>query len=126
MTLLGTAWVLKRQKHVSVDLLTSRLGAKSKIYFNLAHSVMGIAVCGMLCWYGTDVAWGQYQRGVVDIQVVDIPKYLILMIIPIGFLILVCQFLRTFFKEIEHLKDFQSPGSTALNSSNPETTETRQ
>jgi TRAP-type C4-dicarboxylate transport system permease small subunit len=126
MTLLGTAWVLKRHKHVSVDLLTSRLGAKSRIYFNLAHSVMGVAVSGMLCWYGTAVAWGQYQRGVVDIQVVDIPKYLILMIIPIGFFILVCQFLRTFLKDLGSLKDFQSPDSTAFSSSNPETTETRQ
>jgi TRAP-type C4-dicarboxylate transport system permease small subunit len=109
-----------------VDLLTSRLGAKSRIYFNLAHSVMGVAVSGMLCWYGTAVAWGQYQRGVVDIQVVDIPKYLILMIIPIGFFILVCQFLRTFLKDLGSLKDFQSPDSTAFSSSNPETTETRQ
>lgn len=124
MTLLGTAWVLKRQKHVSVDLLTSRLSAKSKVYFNLAHSLMGVAVCGILCWYGTGVAWGQYQRGVVDIQVVDVPKYLILMIIPIGFLILICQFLRSFFKDLKSLKNFESPDSTASSFSNPKTTET--
>lgn len=124
MTLLGTGWVLQRQKHVSVDLLTSRLSAKTKVYFDLAHGVMGIAVCGVLCWYGTVVAWGQFQRGVVDIQVVDMPKYLILMIIPIGFLFLVCQFLRTFFKDLKRLKDFQGPNSTVPDSSNPETTQT--
>ena len=125
MTLLGTAWVLKRQKHVSVDLLTSRLGAKSKVYFELAHSLMGVAVSGILCWYGTVVAWGQYQRGVVDIQVVDMPKHLILMIIPIGFLFLVGQFLRTFFKDLKRLKDFHNPDSATLGASNPEAPETR-
>jgi len=109
MTLLGTAWVLKKQRHVSVDLLTSRLSAQTKLYFNLAHSVMGVAVSGVLCWYGTVVTWGQYQRGVMDIQVVDLPKYLILIVIPIGFLFLVGQFLRNFLTDLKRVKDF--PGS---------------
>lgn len=116
MTLLGTAWVLKQQKHVSVDLLTSRLSAQTKLYFNLAHSVMGIVVSGVLCWYGTVVTWGQYQRGVMDIQVVDLPKYLILIIIPIGFLFLVGQFFRNFFAGLKRIKDFPGPISTAVDS----------
>ena len=124
MTLLGTAWVLKRHKHVSVDLFTSRLSAKAKVYFNLAHSVMGVAVSGILCWYGTVVTWGQYQRGVVDIQVVDTPKHLILMIIPIGFLFLVGQFLRKFFTDLKRLKDFQDPKSSAPGSSDSKAPET--
>ena len=104
MTLLGTAWVLKQRRHVSVDLLTSRLSAQTKLYFNLAHSVMGVAVSGVLCWYGTVVTWGQYQRGVMDIQVVDMPKYLILIIIPFGFLILTLRFLRSFFSNFNKLR----------------------
>jgi len=116
MTLLGTAWVLKKQRHVSVDLLTSRLSARTKVYFNLGHSVMGVVVSGILCWYGTVVTWGQYQRGVVDIQVVDMPKYLILIIIPIGFLFLVGQFLRKFLTDLKHVKDFQDPVSTGVDS----------
>ena len=42
MTLLGTAWVLKQHKHVSVDLLTSRLSAQTKLYFNLATVSWGL------------------------------------------------------------------------------------
>ncbi len=124
MTLLGTAWVLKRQKHVAVDLFTSRLSAQAKVYFNLAHSVMGVVVSGILCWYGTVVTWGQYRRGVVDIQVVDTPKYLILMIIPIGFLFLVGQFLRKFFTDLKRVKDFQDSKATAPGSSDSKAPET--
>lgn len=96
MTLLAAAWVLKRDKHVSVDLITSHLSPRTKVYFDLFHSVMGIVVCAVFFWYGTVVTWGQYRRGVTDIQVVDVPKYLILIIIPIGFLLLVMQFSRKF------------------------------
>ena len=117
MTLLGTAWVLKQRKHVSVDLLTSRLSAQTKLYFNLGHSVMGIVVSGILFWYGTVVTWGQYQRGVMDIQVVDMPKYLILIIIPIGFLFLAGQFFRNFLTDLKRVKDFPGPISTGVGSS---------
>ncbi len=112
ITLLGAAWVLKRDRHVSVDLLTNRLSSQTRKYFDLAHSLMGVGVCGVLCWHGIVVTWGQYQRGVTDIQVVDMPKYLILVIIPIGFLFLAMQFLRKFFECLKEIRDSrnQSPG----------------
>jgi TRAP-type C4-dicarboxylate transport system permease small subunit len=96
MTLLGATWVLKRDKHVTVDLITGLLKQHTKIYFNLVHSIMGFAVSGVLCWYGAVVSWGQYQRGVVDIQVIDVPKYLVLMVIPAGFFFLSLEFVRKF------------------------------
>jgi TRAP-type C4-dicarboxylate transport system permease small subunit len=117
MTLLGTAWVLKQRKHVSVDLLTSHLSAQTRLYFNLGHSVMGVLVSGVLCWYGTVVTWGQYQRGVMDIQVVDMPKHLILIIIPISFLFLAGQFFRNFLADLKRVKGFPGPISTGVGSS---------
>ena len=126
MTLLGTAWVLKQQRHVSVDLLTSRLSAQTKVYFNLAHGVMGIVVSGILCWYSTVVTWGQFQRGVMDIQVLDMPKYLILIIIPIGFLFLVAQFLRNFLTDLKRVKDFSGSISSGPNASSRKEPEAHQ
>ena len=126
MTLLGAAWVLQRQKHVSVDLITGRLSPRVRAYFDLAHGVMGIAVCGVLCWYGTIVTWGQWQRGVMDIQVVDMPKHLILIIIPLGFLFLIAQFLRQFLIDLQQIKSAGDPFSAADDSSGhpePETQE---
>lgn len=43
------------------------------------------------------------QRGIIDVQAVDVPKYLILMIIPIGFFFLVIQFVRQFFNTLKQL-----------------------
>lgn len=103
MTLLGATWVLKRNKHVTVDLITGLLKEPTKAYFDLVHSIMGFAVCALLCWYGAIVTWGQYQRGVVDIQVVDVPKYLALMIIPLGFFFLSLEFIRRFFTGLKQI-----------------------
>lgn len=111
MTLLGAAWALKRKKHVSVDLVTGLLSRRTNQYLGLAHGIMGMVVAALFCWYGTVVTWGQYQRGVVDIQVVDVSKYLILLIIPIGFFFLFIQFLRNFIQNLKEIRAGGGPSS---------------
>jgi len=109
MTFLGTAWALARNKHVSVDLITGRLKERTRDFLALFHSVLGAAVCAVLLRYGTSVTWSQFQRGVTDVQAVDVPKYLILVVIPLGFLVLVLQFVRQFFST---LRKFRGRSST--------------
>ena len=94
MTFLGSAWVLSRRKHVAVDIITSRLGPSRKKIADIVHSLLGIGVCGLLCWYSALITLNLFQRGVTDVQAVDIPKSLVLIIIPAGFLVLTVQFLR--------------------------------
>jgi len=94
MTFLGTAWVLSRRKHVSMDIITSRLKAPARRILDVVHSLMGVGVCGVLFWYSSRMTLNLFQRGVTDVQAIDIPKYLILIVIPFGFLVLVIQFIR--------------------------------
>ena len=101
ITFLGTAWVLARGKHVSIDLLTGRFSPRKKSYFSLFHGMLGTIICLVFLWYGFWVVLEQFQRGVIDVQAIDVPKYLVLMIIPIGFLFLVMQFIRQFFNTLK-------------------------
>ena len=94
MTFLGSAWVLCRRKHVAVDILTTRLGPKGRRTAEVIHSLLGIAVCGVLCWSTSLMTLNLFQRGVTDVQAVDIPKSLVLVVIPAGFLVLTAQFFR--------------------------------
>ncbi len=103
ITFLGTAWLLARNKHVSIDLLTSRFSNRKKLYFKLFHGVLGTILCLIFSWYGYWVTLGQFKRGIIDVQAVDVPKYLILVIIPIGFTLLVLQFSRQFIKTLKEL-----------------------
>jgi C4-dicarboxylate transporter DctQ subunit len=94
ITFLASGWVLRRNKHVSVDLLTGRLRHRGRAVMEMIHGFLGIGVSVVLLCYGAMVVWSHYQRGVTDVQVVDIPKYLILIVIPFGFFWLVLQFLQ--------------------------------
>lgn len=94
MTFLGSAWVLRRRKHVAVDIITGSLGPGGRRIADAVHSLLGIAVCGVLCWHTSLMTLNLFQRGVTDVQAVDVPRYLILMVIPAGFLVLTTQFFR--------------------------------
>jgi C4-dicarboxylate transporter DctQ subunit len=94
LTFLGSAWVLRRRKHVAVDVITGRLGPGGRSIADVVHSLLGTGVCGVLCWYSSLMTLNLFQRGVTDVQAVDMPKYLVLMVIPAGFLVLTAQFFR--------------------------------
>ncbi|MDP2268576.1 MAG: TRAP transporter small permease subunit, partial [Deltaproteobacteria bacterium] len=51
MTFLGTAWLLARKKHISVHIVIQRLSEKNKKRVAVAHSLMGMVLCGLFCWF---------------------------------------------------------------------------
>jgi len=94
ITFLGTAWVLGRNRHIAIDLMTRNLNPRTRAVFDLLHSVVGGAVCAVIFWFGLKTVLSMYQRGVTDVSSVDIPRYLVLLVIPLGFLLLALQFVR--------------------------------
>jgi len=94
ITFLGTAWVLGRNRHIAIDLVTRHLNPRTRVVFDLLHSVVGAGVCAVIFWFGLKTVLSMYQRGVTDVSAVDIPRYLVLLVIPLGFLLLALQFVR--------------------------------
>jgi TRAP-type C4-dicarboxylate transport system permease small subunit len=102
-TFLGGAWLLSKGKHVSVELVVSRFGQQTQRIFDVIHSLLGIGLCGILCWYGTLTTIENFQRKVIHVQAVDVPMAYLLFVIPLGFFLLVLQFVRDFVAGIRSL-----------------------
>jgi TRAP-type C4-dicarboxylate transport system permease small subunit len=94
ITFLGTAWVLKREGHVKMDVVLNRLtpGTQSLLY--ITTSILGAIICLLLTWYGAKVTWEHFQIGYYIPTLLKPPKFLILAIIPVGSFLLFIQFLR--------------------------------
>ncbi len=108
ITFLGTAWVLGRNRHIAIDLIMSHLGPRKKLAFDISHYLVGCAVCLVLCYFGCLTMLSMIQRGVVDVQVVDIDKYKVILVIPLGFLLLALQFLRKMFTAFQSIRHSES------------------
>ena len=101
ITFLGAAWVLKAGGHVKLDLLIDRLKPKNAAMLNMVTSIIGAIIVLVLLWYGTLTTWDHYVQDIHPPSVMMIPTAYSLVIITVGSLLLLIQFLRNvygFFK----------------------------
>jgi TRAP-type C4-dicarboxylate transport system permease small subunit len=104
ITFLGGAWLLRKKRHVSLDLLTRRLSDSNLPILSALHAGLGLLVCGCLTWICGAVVWDHFQRGIVDVRAVDVPKHWILAVVFFGFLILTLEFMCEMMLEIRRTR----------------------
>jgi TRAP-type C4-dicarboxylate transport system permease small subunit len=91
-TFLGSAFVLREERHIEMDFFLSRLGPRNRILSKVATSVLGCLVCGVICVFALVTVTDNYVRGIRVIKTVEVPKYIVLIPIFIGSLLLTGQF----------------------------------
>lgn len=104
ITFLGTAWVLKKEGHVIIDIILDRLNPRNQNLFNIIISVIGMVISLILVWYGTLVTLDHFRRGVYFYTVLETPTAPILAIIPVGSFLLFIQFARRTYSYVQRWK----------------------
>jgi len=101
----GAAWVLKKEGHVSLDIVANRLRPKARNFLNIITSVLGAIVCLVIAWYSVEVTWDLFQRGVRLISMVEPPQAPFIAIIAAGSFLLFVQFLRRAYGYLEDWRE---------------------
>lgn len=97
ITFLGTAWLLRRDGHVEIDLLTSNLSPRRKALLKSVTSIGGVLVGLILTWKGSAVTIDYFKRGVTVMGILNTPQFLLMAIIPIGGFLLLVEFILRIF-----------------------------
>ncbi|MBT5546986.1 MAG: TRAP transporter small permease [Desulfobacula sp.] len=100
ITFLGSAWVLREEGHVKVDIILSRLKPRIKAFLGIISSILGIFVSLILTGFGFKVALDCLHKSAYTPTAMEIPMALIIIIIPIGCLMLFLQFIRRTLKYV--------------------------
>jgi TRAP-type C4-dicarboxylate transport system permease small subunit len=98
ITFLGTAWLLRHDGHVEIDLFTSRLSPRQKALFKSITSVGGFLVGLILTWKGWAVTIDYFRRGVTVMGILNTPQFLLMAIIPAGGFLLMVEFMLRIFR----------------------------
>jgi C4-dicarboxylate transporter DctQ subunit len=104
ITFLGAAWLLRMGGHIRIDTVIMRLGPKTRGIIEVIVAVLGFVVCLIIVWFGIEKTIEFYDRGVLDVKGVIVPKYPLFVIIPIGGFMLLLQFGRNVFNRLKDLK----------------------
>lgn len=105
ITFLGTAWVLKRDGHVKMDLVLTRLNPRAQLVMNTITSTVGAIICLALTWYGARATWNAFQLGLYVMSILEPPRAVIFAIIPIGCFLLSIQFLRIIYGYVRRWRE---------------------
>lgn len=104
ITFTGTAWVLRTNDHVKIDILRPMLSEKMRHVLDLLVCMICIVVCVVLAYYGVKVTLDHFTRGIYNPSLMSFPKAPLLGIIPFGALLLLIVFIRNAFSLVKNLK----------------------
>jgi len=106
IAMLGAAWVLRRNEHVTIDLLLGYVGPRTRWLLTVVSALGGAAVCLIVTVFGTMEVIDSIRTGVRIPAEIEMPRAVNLIVIPIGFLLLALQFLR---QAVDLLKGAEAP-----------------
>lgn len=101
---LGAAWLLKKNGHVRIDVVLRLFSEKKQNTINIFTSILGAATCFFAGYYGTAATIDHFKRGLIDTKILEMPKYIILIVIPFGFISLSIEFVIIAFEQIKNRK----------------------
>ena len=99
-TFLITAWILRREAHVRMDLLLTRLKPRIQALVNLITSLIGAIIFLIIVWYSSQVTWELAVSGFYQQSSLQIPDAYIIFVIPLGCFLLSMQFLRRAYRNL--------------------------
>ena len=95
ITFLGGAWLLNKEGHVTMDVITSRLQPRIQTTLNIISSILGAMCCGALAYWGTLQTVKSFLSGYLEVEAeLNLPEWTIMWIIPFGSFLLFLQFIR--------------------------------
>ena len=95
-TFLSAPWVLHLGQHVRVDLAVSGLSTVAARRVDIAVNVIGFAICTVLVYYGTRVAFEAYALDTKIFRTMVVREWWLLATLPLATGLMAVEFARRF------------------------------
>lgn len=99
----GGGYALSQNRHVSVDLLVSRLSPKRRAVVNMVTAPFYLFSLGILSWYSTVVAWGSVLQGETYTSLWNPPLYPLRVMVAVAIFLFFMQGVANFIHNLSTL-----------------------
>ena len=106
ITFLGASYVLRHGGHVRVDILLQYLSPAALRVCGMVSAASCALTSLVILVFGIDATWTAYQRAAYKPTGIDVPAWIVLIVIPIGALLLFLRFARLFLEYRSRARDF--------------------
>ena len=91
---LGAPWLVREKGHIYIEILLMALAPRVRARFTQLIGVVCIVVCAVVAWYGFAVTLSDYLQNEKDVRSMDMPRWIVVGFIPLGFGMMGLEFLR--------------------------------
>lgn len=88
ITMLAAPWLLRRGRHIRVDIVLRAIPKRLAWYFEWACDVIALGCCVLLMVYGAQSALASKASGALSIKTLVTPEWWLLAPLPLAFLLL--------------------------------------
>src|SRR6185369_12393333 len=94
ITFLGASWAVPRGAHIDIDVAVQSMPKFWQRFCAFLCNLISLGVAIVLTVFGTASTWTAFVRGAFKPTVLEVPTWIVLIIIPIGCAVLAVRFLR--------------------------------
>jgi C4-dicarboxylate transporter, DctQ subunit len=91
---MGAPWLAREKGHIYVEILLMSLSERLRARLTVLIGLICIAVCLVIAWYGFGVALRDFLQNEKDVRSLDMPRWTIVVWIPLSFLMMAIEFAR--------------------------------
>ena len=102
-TFLAAGWLLRKEEHIRLNLVVDILSKRTRSMINVFQSLLGTIACSLLLWSGLEATLDAIAKRTMIARALSFPKYIVLWIIPFGFLMLLIYFVKQGFNSFATL-----------------------
>lgn len=117
VTFVGAAYGLKHHAHVGVDLLVEQVHGRTQLVWKLITAIVCLAVVLVVLWSAYQIWFTAWQAGHRSATAWRFPLSIAYAILPIGMLLVACQFIAMIIEGVEGLRGRIPLSQVALMSS---------
>lgn len=88
-TFLAAPWLLRENKHVSVEILKEFVFHKNTTYLKVASDIICLIVSTAFFIFSALSTYNQYSSGLKTIGLIEMPRYAVSLVIPVCALLMV-------------------------------------
>jgi len=93
----ASPWLVRHKGHVYIELLTAIIPQRFAPSFSRFVTLICVLICLTLVWYTGEATYKAFNRADYDMRSLDMPKWMLLISMPICFALMALQFLRFVF-----------------------------
>ena len=97
ITMAGAPWLVREKGHVYIELLTAAVPDEVRPHLSRVVVLLVTVICLIITYYGIEVTIRAFVRDEMDMRSLDMPRWMLMISMPICFGLMSIHFLRFVF-----------------------------